>query len=64
MAAAEPLAGIAIGVWVLGARLRVIPPVLAVQIVGLAVMPVGVYALAGGRLHDRRHHRRPSTGPD
>lgn len=64
MAAAEPLAGIAIGVGVLGIRLRVTPLVLSVQVVGLVMMTVGVYALAGGRLHDHHHHRRPSAGPD
>jgi hypothetical protein len=65
MAAAEPLAGIAIGVGILGARLRVTPLVLSVQVVGLLVMTAGIYALAGGRLHDLHyHHRRSSTGPD
>jgi drug/metabolite transporter (DMT)-like permease len=63
MAAVEPLAGIAIGIGVLGARLRVTPLVLSVHIVGLAVMTAGVYALAGGRLLDHHHHRS-SAGPD
>ena len=65
IAAAEPLAGIAIGVGVLNARLTVTLAGLCAQILGLMVMTAGIYALAGGPLHDRHHdrHRRSYAGP-
>jgi drug/metabolite transporter (DMT)-like permease len=57
MAAAEPLAGIVIGLSVLGARLRVTPLSLTVQIVGLMVMTAGVYTLAEAHLGGVPHRR-------
>ncbi len=57
MAAAEPLTGIAIGVGLLGTRLRLTPAGLSVQILGLLLMTAGVYAVAGGRLHGHHHHQ-------
>lgn len=46
LATTEPLAGIAIGVTVLGGSLRATPVALVAEIVGLAVMTAGVYRLA------------------
>ncbi|GAA0714630.1 DMT family transporter [Dactylosporangium roseum] len=58
-AAAEPIAGVAIGIGVLEGSLRLEPLALAVEIVALVVMTVGVYTLAATRLveaHHRPHH--------
>ncbi len=57
IAAVEPLTGIAIGVGVLGARLRLTPLALTIEIVGLAVMTAGVYTLAAGRSVETCHRR-------
>ncbi|MFG2044649.1 DMT family transporter [Dactylosporangium sp. NPDC048998] len=57
--AAEPVAGVAIGIGVLEGSLRMAPLTLAFEILGLAVMTVGVYTLAATRLveaHHRPHH--------
>lgn len=59
VAAAEPIAGIAIGIGVLEGSLRIAPLALTVEILALAVMTVGVYTLAATRLveaHHRHHH--------
>ncbi|MGC9665421.1 DMT family transporter [Planosporangium sp. 12N6] len=59
VAAAEPIAGVAIGIGVLEGSLRIAPLALAVEIVALAVMTVGVYTLAATHLveaHHRPHH--------
>ncbi|NJC71182.1 DMT family transporter [Planosporangium thailandense] len=59
VAAAEPIAGIAIGIGVLEGSLRIAPLALAVEILALAVMTAGVYILAATRLveaHHRPHH--------
>ncbi|GAA2585133.1 DMT family transporter [Dactylosporangium fulvum] len=56
--AAEPLAGIAIGVGVLGGALRIGPLAVVAQIVALAVMTAGIYAVAASRLVEAHHHHR------
>jgi drug/metabolite transporter (DMT)-like permease len=59
VAAAEPVAGVAIGIGVLEGSLRLTPVALSVEIVALAVMTIGVYVLAAARLveaHHRPHH--------
>lgn len=50
MTAAEPLAGIAVGVGVLDGALRLTPAAFAVELVGLAVMVGGIYLLASSPL--------------
>ncbi|WP_432970930.1 DMT family transporter [Dactylosporangium sp. CA-233914] len=59
VAAAEPLAGVAIGIGVLDGSLRITPIALVIEFAALAVMTVGVYALAASHLveaHHRPHH--------
>ncbi|GAA2333448.1 DMT family transporter [Dactylosporangium salmoneum] len=59
VAAAEPLAGVAIGIGVLGGTLTVTPVGVAIELAALAVMTVGVYALASSHLvvaHHKPHH--------
>ncbi|WP_432842055.1 DMT family transporter [Dactylosporangium sp. CA-092794] len=70
--AAEPIAGVAIGVGILGGALRIEPLAVAVEIVALAMMTTGVWVLGTSRLveahHEHRihlphHHRDDPTGP-
>ncbi|GAA1501536.1 DMT family transporter [Dactylosporangium maewongense] len=56
--AAEPLAGIAIGVSVLGGALQVGPLLIVAQVAALAVMIGGVYAVAASRLVEAHHQHR------
>ncbi|MGI5246144.1 DMT family transporter [Dactylosporangium sp. CA-139066] len=56
VAAAEPLAGVAIGVGVLDGSLRITPLAFAVELAALAVMTGGVYALAASKLVVAHHH--------
>ncbi|MER7274785.1 DMT family transporter [Dactylosporangium sp. NPDC000244] len=56
VAAAEPLAGVAIGIGVLEGTMRITPIALVIEIVALAMMTVGVYALASSRLVEAHHH--------
>jgi len=59
MAVAEPLAGIAIGVGVLGGSLRLSPLVFAIQVISLMVMAIGVYLLASSPLVIGEHPKHP-----
>ncbi|GGM42716.1 DMT family transporter [Dactylosporangium sucinum] len=56
--AAEPLAGIAIGVGVLGGAVRIGPLVIVAQIAALALMIAGIYAVAASRLVEAHHRHR------
>ncbi|MFU8873829.1 DMT family transporter [Micromonospora sp. SL4-19] len=59
LAVAEPLAGIAIGIGVLGGTLRFTPATFAVEAAGLIVMTLAVYLLASSP-HIVGHHDEPS----
>ncbi|WP_422770445.1 DMT family transporter [Plantactinospora sp. WMMC1484] len=64
LAATEPLAGIAIGLSLLGGTLVVTPAAVAVQALGLAVMTVGVFVLASSSLVTGAHHTTGRPTPD
>ncbi|MGC9665301.1 DMT family transporter [Planosporangium sp. 12N6] len=63
-AAAEPLAGIAIGIGVLDGALRVTPLALVAEVAALAVMTAGVCTLAATHLVDAPHQRHPRAGDE
>ncbi len=63
LAAAEPLAGIAVGIGVLGGTLRLTPAALAVEATGLIVMTLAVYLLAASP-HIVGHDDAATKGAD
>ncbi|GGV32110.1 hypothetical protein GCM10010182_64580 [Actinomadura cremea] len=58
LAAVEPLAGIAIGLGVLGGTVRLAPQWLAIEAVGLLVMTAGVWVLAKAAMAFERSRER------
>ena len=56
LATTEPLAGIAVGVALLGGTLQLQSGAVAIQVAGLVVMTVGVYVLAASPLVTGAHH--------
>ncbi|MFY1693285.1 DMT family transporter [Plantactinospora sp. WMMB782] len=64
LATTEPLAGIGIGLGLLGGTLQVTPLAVVVEILGLGTMAVGVFVLASSPLVTSAHHATGRPTPD